>query len=97
MRWVAALVAGAMLTTPVLAREITPAEQRQYPYDASLPGCDDSSVLGDIVSRFSQDQNAPHRTGIADAERGLSTPFLGGWTIREIGPMALSCVNHRQP
>ena len=52
MRWVAALVAGAMLTTPVLAREITPAEQRQVPYDASLPGCDDSFVLGNIASRF---------------------------------------------
>ena len=52
MRWVAALIAGAMLTTPVLAREITPAEQRQFPYDASLPGCDDSFVLGNIASRF---------------------------------------------
>jgi hypothetical protein len=54
MKWVAAaLVSCAMLATPVMAREITPAEQRQHPYDASIPGCDDAVVLGHIASKFS--------------------------------------------
>jgi hypothetical protein len=54
MKWVAALVSCVMLTTPVLAREITPAEQREtLGFDARLPGCDDPFVLGNIVSRFS--------------------------------------------
>jgi hypothetical protein len=52
MKWLAAFISCVLLSTPALAREITPAERRDEPFDASLPGCADPSVLHDISSRF---------------------------------------------
>ena len=52
MKWLAALVSCMLLSAPVLASEITPAERRDHPFNASLPGCGDPLVLGDITSRF---------------------------------------------
>ncbi|HRE20675.1 MAG TPA: hypothetical protein PKW21_06540 [Rhabdaerophilum sp.] len=37
-----------------LAREEIPAETRELPYSANLPGCDSPSVLSEIQSRFSR-------------------------------------------
>jgi len=52
MRWMAALISCAMLSQPVLAREIDPAERREVPYDASLPACSDPLVLYTITDEF---------------------------------------------
>ena len=52
MKWLAAFISCMLLSAPALAREITPAERRDDPYDASLPACADASVLHDITSRF---------------------------------------------
>ena len=38
MQWLAALISCMLLSAPVLAREITPAERREEPFDASSPG-----------------------------------------------------------
>jgi len=35
-----------------MAREIDPAERREVPFDASIPACNDPSVLAKIASRF---------------------------------------------
>jgi hypothetical protein len=53
MKWLAALITCALVSAPALAREITPAERRDHPFDAGLPGCTDPSVLRDISSTFS--------------------------------------------
>jgi len=53
MKWLAALVSCVLVSAPVFAREITPAERRDHSYSASLPGCEDPSVLGQISSDFS--------------------------------------------
>jgi hypothetical protein len=59
MKWLAALISCMLLSTPVLSREITPAERRERPselsprqYDAGLPACEDASVLNDVASSF---------------------------------------------
>ena len=52
MKWLAALVSCMLLSAPVLASEITPAERRDHAFDAALPGCGDSLVLSDITWRF---------------------------------------------
>ncbi len=59
MKWLAALISCLMVSAPVLAREITPAERRERShelslrgYDAGLPACSDPAVLGNIASRF---------------------------------------------
>ena len=52
MRVLILAVAAAMLSTPVLAREIDPAERREVPYDANIPVCDNMLVLGEIADRF---------------------------------------------
>ncbi|WP_112662693.1 hypothetical protein [Microvirga flavescens] len=54
MKWLAALMSCAMLSTPVLAREITPAEERDSSYTASLPACEDPLVLYSVANRFSR-------------------------------------------
>jgi hypothetical protein len=41
-----------MLSQPVLAREMEPAERREWGYDASIPACHDPLVLYQISSRF---------------------------------------------
>jgi hypothetical protein len=45
---VLALPAGAM------ARELTPAEKREFPYDTQLPACHDVAVLEKIASYFAE-------------------------------------------
>ena len=49
-------LAGLALTPPALARsareEIAPSEEREFPFDANIPGCDDASVLEEITSKF---------------------------------------------
>jgi hypothetical protein len=57
MRWMAVLVSCAVMSLPAIAREIDPAERREVPYDARLPGCDDPSVLGEIASNFATREN----------------------------------------
>ncbi|MBJ6124740.1 hypothetical protein [Microvirga splendida] len=52
MKWLAAFVSCVMLSAPVIAREITPAERREIPFDASLPACADPSVFHDISTKF---------------------------------------------
>ena len=52
MRFLSILVIAATLASPVLAREIDPAERRELPYDTVIPACNDSFVLGQIASRF---------------------------------------------
>jgi hypothetical protein len=52
MKWLAALVSCVLVSTPVLAREITPAERRDHSYGAALPSCADPSVLSQISSDF---------------------------------------------
>ncbi|MGO4707247.1 hypothetical protein AB4072_15905 [Microvirga sp. 2MCAF38] len=53
MKWLTALITCAMLSTPILAREITPAEKRDSSYNANLPACEDPLVLQSVSSRFS--------------------------------------------
>jgi len=57
MKWLAALISCALLGAPALAREITPAERREIPFDATLPACADPSVLSDISSDFATKEN----------------------------------------
>jgi hypothetical protein len=52
MRWMAALISCVMLSHPVLAREIDPAERREVPFDASIPACTDPGVLYSISEKF---------------------------------------------
>jgi hypothetical protein len=52
MRVWAAVVIGAVLGAPALAREIDPAERQELPYSAALPACADQYVLGEIADRF---------------------------------------------
>ena len=52
MKWLAAFISCMMLSAPAIAREITPAERREEPFDASLPACADPSVLHDISANF---------------------------------------------
>ncbi|HVL73898.1 MAG TPA: hypothetical protein VM434_18660 [Beijerinckiaceae bacterium] len=58
MRW-AALVTALMLlgvAAPAVAehKEIEPAERRILPWDADIPGCDDTLVLAEITTRFAE-------------------------------------------
>ncbi len=52
MRWMAALISCVVLSQPVLAREIDPAERREIPFDTVIPACDNTLVLGEIANRF---------------------------------------------
>jgi hypothetical protein len=52
MKWLAALISCMLVSAPVLAREITPAERRELPFDANLPACTDPGVLSDVSFRF---------------------------------------------
>ncbi|GBU18216.1 MULTISPECIES: hypothetical protein [Methylobacterium] len=53
----AGLVAAASLS-PALARsareEIEPAEERLFPFDANIPGCQDTSVLEEVATQFAE-------------------------------------------
>lgn len=53
MRVVAAIVATLLISTsPVLAREMRPAEERDHGFSADLATCDDAAVLGHISNYF---------------------------------------------
>ena len=50
------VVAGSL--QPALARsgreEITPAEEREFPFDGDIPGCQDTGVLETVSSQFAE-------------------------------------------
>ena len=46
------IFALSTLAPTALAREITPAEKRIFPYDTQLPACHDVAVLEKIASYF---------------------------------------------
>ena len=50
------VLAGSL--QPAFARsgreEITPAEEREFPFDGQIPGCQDSSVLEQMSSQFAE-------------------------------------------
>lgn len=52
----ALLCAANAVATPAFARsareEIAPSEEREFPFDANIPGCDHPSVLEEITSKF---------------------------------------------
>ena len=52
MRWMAALISCVVLSQPVLAREIDPAERREVPFDANIPACAAPLVLYTITDEF---------------------------------------------
>ena len=55
MRLAAFLITCALaLSSTALAREITPAERREEPFDAKIPLCHDPSVLEEITSHFAE-------------------------------------------
>ena len=55
MRLATVLTCSALaLSSAALAREVTPAEKREFPYDAQLPACHDLAVLEKIASYFAE-------------------------------------------
>jgi hypothetical protein len=50
----ACALALAALAGPGLAREITPAEDREIPYSAAMPACHDPGVLKRITAAFAE-------------------------------------------
>jgi hypothetical protein len=55
MRLATFLTCCALALSPAaLAREVTPAEKRVFPYDAQLPACHDLAVLEKISSYFAE-------------------------------------------
>jgi hypothetical protein len=42
------------LSSAALAREVTPAEKREFPYHSTLPACHDLAVLEKIASKFAE-------------------------------------------
>jgi hypothetical protein len=64
MRWIAALVSCILLSQPVLAREIEPAERREVPFDANIPACTDPVVLYQISNRFATTEDRFWNSGL---------------------------------
>lgn len=56
MRLAALLIIGAVLGSAgsAAAREITPAEEREAPFDTLMPLCHDPAVLARITARFAE-------------------------------------------
>lgn len=52
MRWLAAAILALVATQGALARDVTPAERRELPYDSRLPACANPLVLGVISNNF---------------------------------------------
>lgn len=64
------LLAGLALAlaAPVaLARPMAPAERRIIPFSPDMPACDDSSVLGEIQSRFAARESEYWDSGLSIA------------------------------
>ncbi|ACA15239.1 conserved hypothetical protein [Methylobacterium sp. 4-46] len=57
----AAGLAVACAVTPSLARsarqEVTPAEEREFPFDADIPGCQDADVLEKLSTQFAEKES----------------------------------------
>lgn len=88
MKWLAAFVSCALVCTPVLASEITPAEQRDIPYNANLPGCEDPFVLQNISTRFAIKEDRFWNTALS---------ILSFETVRQIAwrPWGLDLIPRR--
>jgi hypothetical protein len=59
MRWAALLFSvGVLAASPVSAltgrNEVVPAERRVLPYDANIPGCDNTGVLAKVAQHFAE-------------------------------------------
>lgn len=59
MRWAALLLPlGLLAAAPAAAltgrNEVVPAERRVLPYDAQIPGCEDTGVLAKVAQRFAE-------------------------------------------
>lgn len=54
MRLAAFLIPLALLSSAAAAREAVPAEERELPFEARLPVCEDPAVLALIASRFAE-------------------------------------------
>lgn len=59
MKWLAAIISCTLLSAPVLARDIIPAERREGAlgpssghYDVGLPACSDTLVLNNVSWNF---------------------------------------------
>jgi hypothetical protein len=57
MKWLAVLLSCAVLSNAAVAREITPAEQRDASFNANIPTCDDPFVLQSVASRFERKES----------------------------------------
>lgn len=59
-----AAAAAAVLSVPALARPLTPAEGRYWPFSGEVPACNYDSVLGRIQSRFAQREKLYWKSGL---------------------------------
>jgi hypothetical protein len=60
----AAFVLAGILASPLLARPLTPAERRYFPYSGALPSCADSSVLERVSSQFAGVEDEYWKSGL---------------------------------
>jgi hypothetical protein len=56
------------LTTSAIARDITPAEKRVFPYDTQIPACHDVAVLEKIASYFAEKEAKYWQSSLRIAE-----------------------------
>lgn len=56
--------AAAVFGGSVLARPLTPAENRYHPYYAAMPACDSEQVLSTVQSRFEQRESKYWKSGL---------------------------------
>ena len=56
------------LAPAAVARELTPAEKRIFPYDAALPACHDLAVLEKIASYFAEKESKFWQSDLRIAE-----------------------------
>jgi hypothetical protein len=98
MRKLVALISCLVLSTPALARNVLPAEQRDPRYFAYLPGCEDPSVLSDISTLFGRQERrfwaSMTIVGFADIGEVAWRPwgldyiprrFCSGWVLTSDG------------
>ena len=62
------IFALSTLAPTALAREITPAEKRIFPYDTQLPACHDVAVLEKIASYFAEKEAKYWQSSLRIAE-----------------------------
>src|SRR3712207_9421059 len=56
------------LASAAIAREMTPAEKRIFPYDTQLPACHDVAVLEKIASYFAEKESNYWQSDLRIAE-----------------------------